>query len=215
MQTIINPFGISVLGSALVRTEPDFAVLEFNAIGSQPQPRAAFSQSRETANAICKFLRESHVRDFAVSPPFLTPVMGYGEDGPHVAAYAAKMGFNVVLPDLGVLESILSGVFESGNVEMSPVEFRSSLLQEKRAQAREMAIDAAREKAGALCQAAGVHLGDVVHIEDQNPAILRLKDSPHQRVEIPIDETEPGAFSPSSIVVAAAVVVSFSLLAYA
>ena len=68
-----------------------------------------------------------------------------------------------------------------------------------------------REKAQIYCEAAGVHLGNVLHIEDLNPDTLRGSEG-HVIREPQIDDEGPmRAFDPGSIVIGAAVQVAFRM----
>ena len=69
---------------------------------------------------------------------------------------------------------------------------------------------AAREKAENYCRAAGVSLGGVLHMEDINPGVLRGTGEGHTSSEVSSDDAGPErALAPGSIVVGAAVSISF------
>ena len=99
------------------------------------------------------------------------------------------------------------GATEVGINSIWHVEFHSSKLKELRAEARAQAVVAARAKAELYCKAAGVKLGEVIHIEDLNPDVRRAS----HRVEFnpEFDEVSLGAFNPNVIVVGAAVRIAF------
>lgn len=88
---------------------------------------------------------------------------------------------------------------------------RSVRLKEVRAQARQQAVQAAREKAEIYCVAAGITLGPVIHIEDVNPDQLQGREGHVIRELQPDDEGPVQAFNPGSITVAGAVMVAFEL----
>jgi hypothetical protein len=73
-------------------------------------------------------------------------------------------------------------------------------------------VAAAREKAENYCRAAGVSLGTVLHMEDVNPGVLRGTGEGHTSSEAPSDDAGPErALAPGSIIVGAAVSISFVL----
>ena len=109
------------------------------------------------------------------------------------------------------MEEILAGVVDAGANEINGVELQSSRLKELRAEARRRAVAAAREKAEHYCQAAGVTLGSVLHIEDINPELLGSYGS-HVMHEIPIEDAQPlRAFDPGSIIVNGCVVIAYAI----
>jgi uncharacterized protein YggE len=72
-------------------------------------------------------------------------------------------------------------------------------------------VVAARQKAELYCQAAGVALGSVLHVQDVNPNELRGGESNTTSEASSDDEGPPRAFDPNSIAVGAAVKITFGL----
>lgn len=211
-QSIENPFGITVFGSAILRVEPDFIVLNFSASALKTKPKDAFQEARDRAIKIARFLEQAKIPEVATSQAQLSPTSRYTNGESRFVGYTAKIIFNVILRDVSSLEAILSGVVEAGSSEVTSVEFQTSHLKEFRAQARKNAVAAAREKAEVYCEAAGVKLGKVIYIEDRNPEMLRGRESHTVSYELPIDDVSGGAFNPGSLPVGAAVVVAFNFL---
>jgi hypothetical protein len=61
-------------------------------------------------------------------------------------------------------------------------------------------------------RAAGIELGEVIHIEDLNPDQLQRFHGTHARMETPLeDEGQTQAFDPSSIAVAGTVMVAYKI----
>ena len=90
-------------------------------------------------------------------------------------------------------------------------------LKELRARARELAVNAAREKAEIYAAAAKVMVGEVLHIQDMNPNTLRQEfhRTPARGAvqQEPADgEPEEDSLDPSAIQVGAAVVVAFAIV---
>jgi hypothetical protein len=65
--TIQNPYGISVFGSARLRTSPDSALVNAILTRVEEKPAAAFSKTKEGARNVTEFLRESGIREFGTS----------------------------------------------------------------------------------------------------------------------------------------------------
>ncbi|APR81922.1 Periplasmic immunogenic protein [Minicystis rosea] len=133
---------------------------------------------------------------------------------PRFVGYAAHVGFEIILRDLDRVEQILVGVVAAGANEISSVDFQTTKLREHRTEARQQAVSAAREKAKVYCDAAGVMLGRVLHIEDVNPESLTGMREGHAQNKVSVADDEAltiSALDPSSIVIAAAVLVVYAL----
>ncbi len=211
VQAITNPHGISVFGSSIVRTEADLVSLSFGVHALNDRPGRSFAEVRQKAQAVRAFLTGEQIRDVGSSRVSLSSEFAYQEGEHRFIGYAAKIDFNVLLRELERMEDILSGVIDAGATSISSVEFQTSQLKKVRADARKRAIVAAWEKAEVYCQAAGVILGKVMHIEDINPDRLRGREGHLVREPVVDDEGPIQAIDPGSISVGAAVMVVFRI----
>jgi uncharacterized protein YggE len=210
-QPIVTPFGISVFGSAVVRVVPDVAVLSFSVSQIKPHPREAFQAVRQAAQKVQAYLSNAQINDAGSSRISLNEEYRYVQNENKFIGYRTNVEFRVILSDLSRVEEILTGIVDAGATRIGSVSFQSARLKEIRAEARRQAVAAAREKAEIYCQAAGVELGEVIHIEDINPDQLQGREG-HTRVEIALDdEGQVKAFDPSSIVIGGAVRVAYRL----
>lgn len=213
-QPIQTPFGISVFGSALIRVAPDVASLEFSVSRIEKMPKAAFSSARRATSEVRKFLQAAGHNDVGSSRVKLSQEYTHTGGERQFAGYKAKVGFHVVLDDLDRVEEVLIGAVDAGANEIDSISFETRELKTHRAQARQRAVEAAREKAELYCSAAGVQLGAVLHIEDVNPDILTGRRESHSRTQIEADDAgELRAFDPGAITVAGAVRVAYSIKA--
>jgi uncharacterized protein YggE len=210
-QSIQHPFGITVFGSAIIRVEPDVASLTLGVTNLKPRPRDAFNETRAGAAKVRKYLAQAGIEEVATSRISLAQTQRYTGGENRFVGYAARLSFNILLRDLDRVEEILTGAVDAGTNEVSAVEFQASRLKKMRVKARQQAVAAAREKAEIYCEAAGVKLGAVLHIEDQNPDRLRGSEG-HVIREAQIDDEGPlRTFDPGSIVIGAAVQVAFRI----
>ena len=210
-QSLKAPFGISTFGSSIIRVEPDLASLSFTVSRLEQRPKDAFRQAREAAEKVGVYLGQAGIKDIGSSRIALSQSFKYTGGEQRFVGYTAKVAFNVLLRDLDRIEEILTGVTDAGANEIDAVDYQTSNLKELRAEARRRAVAAAREKAENYCQAAGVTLGPVIHMEDVNPDQLRNREGHVTRETQPDDEGPPRAFNPGSIVVGGAVMVAFEL----
>jgi uncharacterized protein YggE len=211
-QAIQRPFGVNVFGSAIVRVEPDIASLQMTVSRLDMKPKKAFQQTREAASQVQTFLQKAKFEEAGFSQITLSQSYKYSGGENRFMGYLGKMEIRVLLRDLNRLEELLSGAVEAGANELNSIQFQTSRLKEIRAEARQRAVAAAREKAEIYCEAAGVALGNVLHIEDVNPNVLRGSGEGHTVTESqPVDDGSSRAFEPGSIVVGAAVMIAFDL----
>lgn len=204
--------GIKVFGSAVLRVEPDVASLQFGVSRKAKEPKDAFREARQAVGRVRDYLGQAGIGEVAASRINLSQVSEY-RDGKHQPpVYLARVSFNLLLSDLDRMEQVLVGVVDAGANEIGSVAFHTSRLKEYRAEARRRAVAAAREKALIYCQAAGVSLGVVIHLKDVNPEVVRGSGEGHTSTEVSSDDAGPErALAPGSIVVAAAVSISFAI----
>ena len=205
-QPIPTPFGITVFGSAIVRTTPDLAVIHFSVSELKPHPREAFQAVRETAQRVQAFLSAAQVKESGSSNISLNEDYHRQNNETTVAGYRTTVQFQVILSDLNRLEDILTGVVDAGANKIISISYQSTRLKAIRAEVRTQAIIAARDKAEIYCKAAGVELGDVIHIEDVNPDDLRGNEG-HARYAA--ESAGAQAFDPISISIGGSVVVTY------
>jgi uncharacterized protein YggE len=210
-QSLTNPFGITVFGSTVIRVVPDVASLHFTVSRLEQDPRVAFEQAHLAAGSVRRFLSSANLDEVGSSNINLIQAYKYVQGEQHSLGYRASIRYHVLIRELSRLEEILVGVTSAGANEIQAVDFQTSRLKELRIQARQQAVAAAREKAEIYCQAAGVALGSVIHIEDINPDSLRQQAGHMMAETTPDDDWPMQAIDPGSITVSGAVMVAFEL----
>jgi uncharacterized protein YggE len=212
-QIIRQPFGITTFGSAVLRTDPDVASVQFAITRTEQLPKQSFQAVREASKNVTDYLqRVDFKKDTSSSRLSLSQAWKLTGGTQTFIGYKAKAGFHVLLYDLEQLENLLIGIVDAGANEINDVNFQTSRLKELRAQARRKAVEAAREKAENYCQAAQVKLGKVIHIEDVNPDSLSGRFEGHVMRQVELDDSGTvQAFNPGSITINAAVLISFNI----
>jgi uncharacterized protein YggE len=211
-QSIDRPWGASVFGAASVDAAPDLARLRVAVKQTRPKPAEAFEVTRGAVNRVREVLREHGIPDTAVSTSRLNlqSVWNFSSNERKFVGYACTASFVIEVRELESLEPILVDVVDAGANHVDGVEFDVSTKKQLRAQAREAAVAAAREKAELYTQAAGVRLGPVVHIEDVDSEQLQNVYRSHGQAA---GGGGDGDLAPGKISVSAGVVVGFSLIA--
>jgi uncharacterized protein YggE len=204
--------GVKVFGSAVLRVEPDVVSLLF-AVGRQAKkPKEAFRETHQAVQQVRAYLQQAGITDVAGSHVTLSQTFEYSGNTRKPTGYHAQVTLNVLLTDLNRMEEVLVGVVDAGANQIASVEFRTSRLKDYRAEARRRAVASAREKAENYCRAAGIALGSVVSLEDVHPEALRGTGEGSTSNEVsPEDAAAARAFAPGSIVVGAAVSMTFAI----
>jgi uncharacterized protein YggE len=180
-----------------------------------PAAKDAFSATRNGVEAVKESLRRNQIPAESVEVSRVAVTTAYeGYDTPKFIGYRARVSFRVIIDQLGLVEAVLSDAVTAGANEVSSVRYLTSQLRELRAQARREAVLAARRKAEVYCDAAGVGLGHVLHIEDVNPDTIGMRGGYAESVDIDVhdEETTSGALKSGSLVISAAVTVAWSIL---
>lgn len=217
VQQIEQPLGVTAFGSHMLRVNPDFAILTVAVTRMAAEPAVAFHEARAAAEAVRRFLSTRDVADREVraSQVTLRTTYSHSPRGARVfSGHQAGVTISVSVSDLVQVEALLVGMVEAGADEVKSVLFKTSQLREHRAAARAGATRAARAKAEVYCEAAGVKLGKVLHIEDVDPTRLRGREYGHV-VDEDFDDSsdnDPGAYDPGAITVSGAAIVSFAIL---
>ena len=116
--------------------------------------------------------------------------------------YVARIGFNIKLNDLDLVEDVVSGLISAGANELVNIAYQSSLILEARNDARRQAVNAAKEKAILYCQELGVTIGKVLAI---NEVLTPAAPKP------PIVPGIPNNSDPTDLSVGATVEVTFEI----
>lgn len=210
--TIQSPFGVSVFGSALLRVSPDSASIIADITRLEQKPSDAFAKARKASQSVVEYLRHASVSEFGASRVSLSQDMRYVGGETRFMGYKARISFGVVLRSLDRVDEVISGLVDAGTNEIGSISFQTSRLREFRAEVRRLAIQAAKEKAQVYSEAAGVALGEVLHIQDVNPQVLQGRSEGHVKREPVVDnDTDKQLLDPSAIEVGAAVLVGFRL----
>ena len=206
--------GVSVFGSALLRTEPDLAEVDLGVVKTAETAAEAFEANRAGVGAVRDSLRAFGLADDSVEVTRVTLETIYDNLGRRkISSHKAYVHFRFLMTRLDEVEATITAAVEAGANQVQ-VTYQTSRLRELRAQARQNAIRAARAKAENYCEAAEVQLGQVVYIEDLNPQYLPggMHDMGPRSNIAEEDPAVPGVLASGSLIVNAAVRVGYTLL---
>ncbi|WP_371517779.1 SIMPL domain-containing protein [Kitasatospora sp. NBC_01300] len=213
MQTTIrSPWGITSYGAASVQVAPDVARIRLGIDRTEGSPEQAFAAARAAISGLREAIRAHGVPDGQASASRLdlqNSWNGYGADRQFLG-YRCQAAFAIEYRDLDSLEPFLIAAVEAGANQVEGVDFDVRSKPALRAQARADAVRVARAKAELYAEAAGVRLGQVVHIEDVDPESI---GSGRYRGHGDSGGVSEADLAPGAVVVSAAVVLGFAIAA--
>jgi uncharacterized protein len=211
-----NPRTVTAFGSALLRVSPDSTTITAAITRLEKNPSDAFAKARRAAHSVTEFLRKAPIKESGLSRISLSQQFRLIDHQRQSVGYAARIGLKIILDQLDRTEEILSGLIRTGADEITSSEFHTSRLKELRAQARRLAMESAREKAGIYASVESLQAGEILEIEDVNPNVLQREfhvGGPAQIQRDLIDRVaEQDSLDPTAIQVGAAVMVTFELI---
>ena len=215
-QILERPFGVTVFGSAVRRVEPDLAVATLGVGRVAREPGDAFSATRDAVRAVREALINAGIdtKNLEVSRIALEDAYDGFAPNRKFIGYKASVNFKVRIENLLVVEKALVEAVRAGANTVGGVTYMTSKLKDVREGVRREAIAAAKRKADVYCEAAGITLGAVIHIEDVNPDQLVARGGHAAMAPTsPEEDEDSGAIQSGSIVVSGAVVVGYALIA--
>ena len=158
---------ISVSGSSAIRVQPDRVVVIFGVETFAKTPRTSQAQNARLSKQVLDAIRAHSIAERDISTAHFTLRPRYDDyDWNVISGYEARNTIAVTLRDVQELEPVLVAALEAGATAVDGIEFSITNLRELRDETRELAIQAALEKAAAMSAAAGVALGDVTNIRE-------------------------------------------------
>ena len=159
---------ITVYGEAEVRTMPDEVILR---LGIETSDKALATAKQQNDRIVAKVL--ALTEQYGIPPEHVQT--DYIHIEPRYDNYTQRefVGYFVhktvviTLRDLTRFEDLLSSLLESGVNYVHSIEFRTTDLRKYRDEARELALQAAREKATAMAATLGQKLGEPRTIQEE------------------------------------------------
>lgn len=221
-----QPRLIAVTGEAEVRVVPDEVVLTLGVETWDKNLDLARRQNDQVVERVLALAEE-----FEIAPQyFQTDYVGiepryrngYYEERDFIGYFVHKTVV-ITLRDLGQFEELLAAALDSGVNYVHGIQFRTTELRKYRDEARALAVQAAREKAGAMAGELGQDIGEPTQIQEVHSGWgsgynswwgSRWGAGMSQNVIQEIDSAAllgDGSFSPGQIGVSARVAVTFVL----
>lgn len=228
---------ITVTGNAEVFVEPDEAHISLDVTKLNKDLAIAKKQNDETTAKILEVTRRFNIPALNVNIRNISVEMKhriirdpkkpvYDEDGDLTGekifiGYEVSKTVRIKFLELNKFEELFAELLKTGVTEVNSVSFETSKLRQYKDQARDMALNAAKEKATAMTGAIGQTIGKAIRITEgtvSNTSLNYSNLSANSNVTVsrlsqPVQtvSTNVGAFSPGTITVSAQATVVFIL----
>ena len=160
---------IQVSGTAVVNVPPDRALVQLGVQSNGKTPKEVQATNAAAIRDVMDSLKRLGIeaKDISTDHYVIEPL--YEDyDSLHIKGYRILNVIAITLRDVDQTSAAIAAAFEAGANQVVNVEFYTSELRKYRDQAREMAMKAASEKAGALASAASAETGCVLNISENS-----------------------------------------------
>jgi uncharacterized protein YggE len=170
-----TPSTITISGDSEVFAAPDIAMLSFTARGEGSTTKIAQDKETVVINKAVKYLKDKGIadKDIKTSNYYLQPNYEYPKcttsfcaSTPRISGYSASQTVEVKIRDLDMVGDLLTGLGDQGVTEISGPNFTIEDEDKLKDEAREAAIDEAREKAEKLARDLGVDIVRVTSFQE-------------------------------------------------
>ncbi len=183
----LPPKVVRVVGTAEVKVVPDRAVIEIGVEKQDPNASVAKHAEDAAARRILATLRTNGIDEKDIQTTFLSlQPQSYTRKGVRISYFVAAQTMTITVRDLAKLDTLLEALIKAGGNRIDSIGYETSDLRKYRDQARDEAVKAAREKAGALAKALGQDIGKAQSIEEVPDYGFSPGFSPTQRFGDPI-----------------------------
>lgn len=160
---------ITVSGEAEVRIMPDEVILRLGVETSDKNLSTAKRQNDQIIAKVQAVAKQFNIPAEHVQTDYLNiePRYNDGYMQREFVGYFVHKTVAITLRDLTKFEDVLSALLESGVNYVHGIEFRTTDLRTYRDEARELALEAAREKATAMAAALDQKIGEPRSIQEE------------------------------------------------
>lgn len=174
-----NQDRFSVVGSGTVYAKADIANIQIGVrTGAKKTAAEATADSTGKMNEIIAVLKDLGVedKDIKTSDYNLSPVYNYTNDkGQQLVGYEVTQNLTLKIRDLSKIGDVIAKTTEKGANQVGNISFTIDDEYALKNQARELAIDKAKEKAVMIAQQAGMELGKVKSVyENSDPVVTPI-----------------------------------------
>jgi len=159
---------ITVNGEAVVKVQPDQIIITFGIETWDKNIMAAKQENNEILKKAVAVIKESGILDKNIQTDYLSIEPRYGDnyEKRNFIGYFVRNTFVVTLSEPDKVENLVTGVLESGVNYIHNIKFQTTEFKKYREQARELALNAAKEKAEKMAGSLGQLVGEPIQINE-------------------------------------------------
>ena len=161
---------VSFNGEGKVVAKPDIAKVNLSIVTDALTSKSAQDENSRKSKAVADFLKGQRVEDkdikttgYNINPKYKYPQHG-GQ--PTITGYQVNQSMEVKVRDLDKVSAILDGVVSAGVNQVNSLSFEIDEPEKLQAEARQKAIEDAKNKAKELEDQLGVDLGKIVNFSE-------------------------------------------------
>jgi uncharacterized protein len=190
---------ISLSASGIVKTTPDMVEIATGVTSEAPSARGALDQNTAAMTKVVEALKAEGIEpkdiqtaNFSVGPIYEErPVDRPNGKAPAVVGYRVTNQVRITLHDTGKLGAILDKVVSLGANQIDSIEFGVSEPEALKDEARKLALKNVTDNAKLYAQAAGVTLGQILTITEEEssyqPRYMPAAASMERAKAVPIE----------------------------
>jgi len=166
-----QPRYFSISGTAEVRVKPDRVTMVVGMMERSTDLSASKNKMAEVMKAIIAYSKQKGVEEKYIQTSHIAISPNYRYDNSDrlkLVYYEVNQSLSITLEDVDLYDQFIYDLLDMGVNTVSDIQFSSTEMRKYRDQARLQAVAAAKEKAQLLANAAGVKLGPVVNVTEDN-----------------------------------------------
>jgi len=159
---------ITVNGEAVVTVQPDQIVINFGIETWDKDIMLAKQKNNDIMQKALKVIKDAGIPDKDVQTDYLSVEPRYDDsyEKKDFIGYFIRNTFVVTLSNPEKVEELVSSVLQSGVNYIHGIDFQTTEFKKYREQARDLALNVAKEKAEKMASALGQTIGDPVQISE-------------------------------------------------
>lgn len=158
---------ITVSGEGKVYVQPDIALINLGVTSTGDTTADVITRNTEKMNAVIKSLKDNGIeeKDIQTTNYSLSPLYNYTEAAGRVfQGYTLEQNLQVKVRDFEKVGQILQQAVAKGSNLASNLQFTVENPEQYKQEARQKAVDQAKQKAQDLASASGIGLGKLINI---------------------------------------------------
>lgn len=204
-----------VTGEGSATAVPDTAHISFGVTKQSTTVADAQNQTNTAINNVLDALKQMDVstKDIKTTDYSVNPNYNFDGSSQTIIGYTVTQNIDLKVQPLDKVNKVLDTITKNGANLVGQVSFGFTDTKEQQLedQARKDAVMKAKAKADSLAKAAGVHLGSIINIQENNaqpPVIMPLRAAGAEKIT---DQSVPTQVTPGTATVTTSITLSYQL----